>query len=430
MENKASTSNITLLIIYINIILYSTCYQIQRPLEPYLVSKLNLDQGDSADEYAKLQSFFSVMQTFGSLISGWLLDRFGVKGGFALSFLASALSYGLLSQSTSLNILYLSKVPAIFQAGFLCGQVAASQATSDGADRVQALGRLTMSYTIGSIIGPTVGGFLGANGDYYFGAKLAVAGSILSIFLTFLMPNDKVNSKGLLNEGKINNENKNEENNVPVTIFGVFRVVWLYLMAKVITSVANSMSASVMPIVLKDTYMFDEKNMGFIMSIMSAFNSVVNGALLSPIVNWTGGNLGYLIEMCLLLMCILFAIQSATSHSSISGLYHDNGLYSYIGCSFALTIFQYVLATTITSESTSKVASNARGTLLGMEHSLFAAARVFAPAAGVTMWKSGGVTAVSGACSAVFATVLIGWNIFYEKTKNVDVAVAGERKEK
>ena len=39
----------------------------------------------------------------------------------------------------------------------MCGQLAISQATTDGAERVLALGRLSMSYTIGSVLGPALG---------------------------------------------------------------------------------------------------------------------------------------------------------------------------------------------------------------------------------------------------------------------------------
>jgi hypothetical protein len=39
----------------------------------------------------------------------------------------------------------------------MCAQLSASQATSDGAERVLALGRLSMSYTIGSVLGPILG---------------------------------------------------------------------------------------------------------------------------------------------------------------------------------------------------------------------------------------------------------------------------------
>jgi OCT family organic cation transporter-like MFS transporter 18 len=120
--SDATIENITLSIVYINVILYATCFQIQRPLEPFMVEKLNLLGTDSSDEYAKLQSFFSIMQTVGSFISGRFLDSFGVKGGFIISFTASALSYWLLSQAYTIKMLYISKIPTIFQAGFLCAQ--------------------------------------------------------------------------------------------------------------------------------------------------------------------------------------------------------------------------------------------------------------------------------------------------------------------
>ena len=108
---------------------YSTCYltvsQCQRPLEPYLVEKLKSGNAgnDVTMEYAKLQSFFQAVQTIGSLIVGTILDKFGPKGGFSITFIASGISYLLLSQSTNIEILYLSKVPTIFQAGFLCAQL-------------------------------------------------------------------------------------------------------------------------------------------------------------------------------------------------------------------------------------------------------------------------------------------------------------------
>jgi MFS transporter, OCT family, solute carrier family 22 (organic cation transporter), member 18 len=158
MEDK----NVVLFVVYLNMVLYSTCYQIQRPLEPFLIDSLiNETTTDSANEYARLQSFFSIMQTVGAVFTGYILDRIGIRVGFILSYAAAGISYHLLSQSKAMIILYISKIPTILQAGYLCGQLAVSQVTNDGPERLTALGRLTMSYTIGSIIGPTLGGYLG-----------------------------------------------------------------------------------------------------------------------------------------------------------------------------------------------------------------------------------------------------------------------------
>ena len=98
--------------------LYATCFQLQRPLEPFLVDKLVKSDGvsvDSQQQFANVQSFFSAVQMIGSLASGVLIDWLGVRGGFLLTFGASALSYQLLAQTTSIYGLYLSKIPAVFQ---------------------------------------------------------------------------------------------------------------------------------------------------------------------------------------------------------------------------------------------------------------------------------------------------------------------------
>jgi hypothetical protein len=58
----------------------------------------------------------------------------------------------------------------------MCAQLAASQATMDGAERVLALGRLSMSYTIGSVLGPALG-----NQTQYLITRLNSFTSILRI---------------------------------------------------------------------------------------------------------------------------------------------------------------------------------------------------------------------------------------------------------
>jgi MFS family permease len=419
------TNDKALLLIYINVALYATCFQIQRPLEPFLVEKIGLAGSDSSGEYARLQSFFQTMQTLGSLVTGILLDKFGVKGGFIVSFIASALSYLLLSQATNLRLLYASKIPTVFQAGFLCAQLAASQMTSDGEDRVRALGRLTMSYTVGSVLGPAIGGFFGASGDYYLGARLAVVGSLLSVGITLLMPAVRV-------QGQMTKKNSGSKDNTITHTFSlsgafvsmlsavaVLRVVWLLLSTKVITSVANSMSQSAFPLILKDIYHLDEQSLGLSMSAMSAFNGVVNGFLLGPIVAFMGGKLTNVIGVSLALMTAVsfgIAIASLPQVIALSPL-PGEGIVEFLGLTFILSVFQFLLSTSLTGQSTATVRDHEKGTLLGWEHSLFAAARIAAPHIGISLLKSGGVYSVSLACAGVFFVVLLVWSTFQRHVK-------------
>lgn len=429
-STQINSSKSVLLIVYLNVILYATCFQIQRPLEPFLVDKLRAGNSGSNDEYARLQSFFSIVQMLGSLISGKFLDRFGPKGGFLISFGASGLSYWILSKSTSMNILYLSKVPTIFQAGFLCAQLAATLVTQDGSDRVQALGRLTVCYTIGSIAGPAIGGFLGASGDYYFGATLAVYGSILSMVLTLLMPNLEVSINSRENPKANSSERASSDINNDSSISHVFKLVWIFLVAKVVTSLANSTSATAMPLILKNIYGLNEQSLGMCMSAMSFVNAVVNAVFLGPIVKLLGENLSTVTQYCLVFMAILSFLQAFFGLPSIVSYSFSSGFCEYILCLFSLSIFQYILASALTGESTSRVEPHAKGTLLGMEHSLFAAARTFTPQVGVWLLDSGGIPAVSGACGLVFSFVLVIWLSFINRFTQKSTISTEERKEK
>lgn len=404
--------DLTLIIVYINVALYATCFQIQKPLEPYLVDKLVNSNGDSVQEYARLQSFFSAIQAVGSLVTGLILDRMSAKFGFYVSFLASALSYYLLSQSKTLTILYLSKLPTIFQAGFLCAQLSASQVTCDGPERVKALGRLTMAYTVGMILGPALGGWLGASGDFYFGATIAVYGSLLSVVLTYFMPDAASTSTSARSEKPKEDKQSTGGGGVLSSVWIVVSLVWLLLATKVVTSVANAMAQTTFSLVLKNTYSFSTQALGTASSAMALLNATVNGVFLGPILALLGNDLTSAVAICLAATVVLCAVQAAAASDPYLSLSPSRGLHEYLGTTVLLTVFQYVLATTITGESTARVGAGLKGTLLGLEHSLFALARVVAPQTGVGLLQRGGVSLVSAACAAVFASVLSSWFVF------------------
>jgi len=416
--NKINKDHV-LAIIYINIILYALCYNLQRPLEPFLVEKLVNNDSNSSYEYAKLQSFFSVVQTIGSLIAGRFLDSYGPRLGFIINFLSSALSYYLLSISTSISILYMSKIPTVFQAGFLCAQLAVTQLTKSGEERVMILGRLAMSYTVGSVLGNIIGGYIGSSKDYYFAAKIAVFGSLVSVFLSLSLPTysdfkQYSSSRNNNTEDYTANDQSDQKQNFwqKLKVPEILRSVWLLLFSKVITSVANAMGQAAFPLILKNTYQLNEKSVGLSMSALSGFNAVINGSLLGKITTLLGSKLLAVISNCMLLLIGLSIVQATLAAPTVEQHIPGNGLYTFMASTAVLSVFQYVIATSITSESTSRVDENSKGTLLGLEHCLFAAARVFAPQMGVGLLQYGGISAVSSASSLVFFGVYIIWSTF------------------
>jgi membrane protein implicated in regulation of membrane protease activity len=146
----------------------------------------------------------------------------------------------------------------------------------------------------------------------------------------------------------------------------------------------------------------------------------VNAFLLGPIVAFLGGKLTSVIEASITNMALVSFVLAVAALPSVVAMSWTGGIGEFLGLSFVLSIFQYTLFTTITSESTTRVKPTEKGTLLGLEHTLFAAARIAAPQVGVWLLKSGGVPAVSVACGSVFLTVLGIWSVFKGTLKNGD----------
>ena len=82
----AAAERAVLVCVYLNIALYAFSYQLQSPIEPYLVERL-VGKTAAASTYGQLTSAFSALQTVGSLAIGVFLDKV-VKneGGFRPDF--------------------------------------------------------------------------------------------------------------------------------------------------------------------------------------------------------------------------------------------------------------------------------------------------------------------------------------------------------
>lgn len=165
------------------------------------------------------------------------------------------------------------------------------------------------------------------------------------------------------------------------------------------------------------------------MAMMSAFNALVNGVLLAPIVKKFDNKLLVVIKYCLLGMFIFYGVQFVCTDSKSAVPNAWRGLNPYFGNCVVLSMFQYILATCITAESSARVTAHAKGTLLGLEHSLFAAARIVTPQVGVFVLSEYGVSGVSGLCGVVFLSLFSFWSILDTSASASGPACVGEKKE-
>jgi MFS family permease len=446
-NRKILNTDKVLWITYINIILYALSYQLQRPVEPYLIKSLiekEESEGSSSSSssinqtYGNLQSFFSFCQFFGSPLVGILLDRIGIRKTSIIVFIASALSYSILASASDLSLLFVSKIPTIFQAAFLVAQATAATSTGDDASlRAAALGRMTTAYTIGATIGPALGGYLAGKGDFYIGAKFAVAGSLLSAILSFLFLPDNNNvqqeeesptatsststtttsslSLSSPQEDKIKNKRSFLEDTCRSAEIALRPTIWPLLMVKVMGGVCASMHSTVIPLVLTQTLKFEPQQLGLVMSCGMFAVAAFGAFAMAPLANTLGSfgmmNTGLIARSILgLIMAGMVAayasLLESTTTTSIEFI-----IMQVIVVSILHALSQHVLATGLTTQTTGNVDKNEQGSLLGLEHSLFSLARIGGPAIATALLGFGGMLPVEMACGSLDILMTISLSI-------------------
>lgn len=404
----------SLYLVYGLVVFYALCYQLQAPLEPFLVERLvGKDNAlEASVSYGRLQSLFSGIQMFASLMFGHILDKAGVRVGFILNFMACAATYFLLSITDSMTMLYASKIPGIGMAGFLCAQTAVSELTAAGPERIQALGRLTTAYTLGGIVGPYCGGLLGAKGDYFLSAKLATLGCILAAAGSILLPSSAKRTADKSEEDGDAKKKESEQLPWVARICIVLKAAGFLSMVKLITSTSNSMASATQSLVLKNELKFAEADLGFFMSAQFAFGAFSNAVLLGPVTKLLGGAPRFVVRNCIVGMAIAYCFQ-AFLNSDVAGIsYLMQPVVrqcSFVAIALILSIFQYSLATSITAENTQLVPEDMKGTLIGMEHCIFSAARVVTPAMGINILNEYGMGGLYASCASIFIATYILW---------------------
>ena len=169
-------------IVLLNVSLYAACFMAQQPVQPYIVESLS---SDARTAFTSLRTFIAALQLVGSLLSGWLVDRYGARNVFLLAFLASAASYAITACATSLPLLFLAQVPTVFQHAVLAARAYVTSMLPAGPARADALGRVAFAYGVGMLVGPVLGGLL-AQAALAYAAAAATVGSLLSIALVWI----------------------------------------------------------------------------------------------------------------------------------------------------------------------------------------------------------------------------------------------------
>ncbi|MGA9523406.1 MAG: MFS transporter [Myxococcaceae bacterium] len=134
-----------------------------------------------------LLSVYSLMQFLFAPVLGGLSDRVGRRPVLLYSIAGSAFGYVLFGLAQSLTLLFISRIiDGISGANVSTAQAYVADVTS-GEQRAKGMGIIGAGFGLGFILGPAIGGYLGAQwgnaGIGFFAAGLAALNWVLALFL-------------------------------------------------------------------------------------------------------------------------------------------------------------------------------------------------------------------------------------------------------
>ncbi|KAL3889099.1 hypothetical protein ACJMK2_001455 [Sinanodonta woodiana] len=261
--------NTVILVTHINIFLYASCFWIQTGTLPYLSKKL----GVNPTMFGYLQTTFAVVQLAGGPLFGRFGDIFGGRAAMTLAFSASALTYLLLSLSSTIPLLFLSRLPSIFMHAMQGGQMIVTDLGEEG-KRADSLGKLGLSYGVGMVVGPAVGGLITKHLGEEASAFTAFLGSILSILLVLkFIPIYK------------KKPHQSDENSSSIGVFSLRK--WLSLVMapgafmllaiRMASGVPIGVFESMFQVVALETFKLPPDQNGYIMSYIGILTMIVQG---------------------------------------------------------------------------------------------------------------------------------------------------------
>jgi len=263
------------------------------PIVPGLVQSLaHLAPAKAAPWVGALIAAYAGVQFFAAPLLGALSDRYGRRPVIFLSVLGIGVDYVLLALAPSLWLLFIGRLVA----GATSANVAAATAfiadVSTEDDRPRLFGLVGATFGAGFVIGPAIGGFLGAYGlrlPFYAAAGLAFANALYGFLV---LP-----------------ESLRPENRRPVTWaranpFGLLRGVWrdkpLRRLAIAWSCSWIGLGAVQSSLVLFTRYRFDwgAQANGLLLAGVGLAQAIAEGLLLAPVTARLGARrtarLGYI----------------------------------------------------------------------------------------------------------------------------------------
>lgn len=396
-------------VVLANVVLYALAFQMQTPLQPYIVASLQSE--DAKVAFAQLRTVNAFFQLLGSLASGVLIDRLGAKPVLVLSVVASAASYGLTATADTFTGLAAAQVPTLLQHLMLGARAFVTIAPStDAAFKTVLLGYIGVAYGVGFVIGPSLGGWLAKVVSLRFAAWVALVLSVASaLWLQLALPGGTppaASSQASASSTAAANTDTDDASAKAAASRG-----WLARLGdgprailatpslrslfgdKLVFSFALAVFHAVFSLIAKDRFGLDSQAVGFLMSAVGVVGIAAQASVQA------------------LLARASEAAVAAWSAAALS--------LSFVGLSFASTATQLALVSVpisvfgtvfslITTSQISRAAPAAvKGSLVAADMAVFSGVRLVTPAVGTFLFVSCGYWSLGAATGLPVAGIAL-----------------------
>lgn len=173
--------------IFIIILLDMMAIGLIMPILPKLVASfVNNDAAAAAEVFGLFGTVWALMQFFFSPLLGMLSDRFGRRPVVLFSTLGLALDYILMALAPSLAVLFVGRVISGITSANISTAMAYLTDITEPEKRAAVFGRVGAAFGAGFILGPAIGGLLGAvhpRLPFYVAALLGLANFLYGLFV-------------------------------------------------------------------------------------------------------------------------------------------------------------------------------------------------------------------------------------------------------
>ncbi len=346
--------------------------------------------------YGFLIASFPFMQFFGAPMLGSLSDRFGRKPMLMVSLAGTMLGYMLFAValgSGSLLLLFFSRMLPGFFGGNISIVYSAIADISDEKSRPKNFGLVGMTFGLGFIFGPTIGGILADSSIMpWFNAATPFWFTAALTFLNILQVNfrfretSKTRRMTPLNplQGFRNVAGSFREPNLRV----IFSVVLLF-------SLGFSFFTQFFSVYLIESFNFTEKDIGFLFGWIGLFMVLTQGLLVRPLSKFVAP--GNIIRISTLVLSL-----------TIAALLIPDAVWWFYLLNPLISISQGLTSPNLTTVVSTQAGAERMGEILGINQSMLSMGQIIPPL------LAGYLNTLSGALPIVAASVFVftGWIAF------------------